>query len=125
MKRFLLILSISFLLGAFQTAASQEKSAVQKTKKPKIVSCDGCGQRPVYLAKPVYPKAARFRPSGTVKVEILIDEKGKVASAKVISGHPFFRGEAIRAALKSKFEPLIISGKAVKTRGVIVYNFIP
>ena len=118
MRRFLLILSISFLLGAFQTAAAQ-------TKKPKIVSCDGCGQRPIYLAKPVYPKTARFRTGGTVKVEILIDEKGKVASAKVISGHPFFRGEAIRAASKSKFEPLIISGKAVKTRGIIVYNFIP
>ncbi len=125
MTRFILVLSILFLLGAFQNVSAQKKTVKQKKAKPIVVSCGVCNQKAIYLAKPVYPEMARFRPGGTVKVEVLLDEKGKAESAKVISGHPFFRAEAVKAALKSKFEPVRVSGKPVKTRGIIVYNFVP
>jgi len=125
MKRFLLILSILFLLCAAQNAAAQENPAKQKEVKPRIIICDGCNQRIINLPKPRYPAYAKFRPGGTVKVEVLIDEKGKVESAKVVSGHPFFRAAALKAARKAKFEPYRISGKPVKARAIIVYNFVP
>jgi TonB family protein len=125
MRRFILILSILFLLCAARNATAQENPAKQKEVKARIVTCDGCNRRIIYLAKPKYPAYAKFRPGGTVKVEVLIDEKGFVESAKVVSGHPLFRAEALKAARKSKFEPVKVSGKFVKARSIIVYNFIP
>lgn len=126
MMSFRLILTILFIFCAFQDISAQKKTAKQKTLKPKIISCGVCGQKVISLPKPEYPKAARFISArGSVKVEILIDEKGNVESAKAISGHPFFHAETIKAAMKAKFEPIKLSGKAVKVRSVIVYNFVP
>lgn len=77
------------------------------------------------LVKPQYPAAARaVNASGAVKVEILIDEKGNVVSAKAISGHPLLRAASEKAALESKFPPTFLDGKAVKVSGTILYNFV-
>ncbi len=62
---------------------------------------------------------------GTVSVLVLIDEYGNVVEANANSGHPFLRPVSIKAALQSKFEPLILGGNPVRVRGSIVYNFIP
>ncbi|MGC2238498.1 MAG: TonB family protein [Pyrinomonadaceae bacterium] len=71
------------------------------------------------LPKPVYPKAAKaVRASGEVKVEVEVDEKGNVTSAKSVSGHPLLRQAAEQAAKQAKFKP-----SAEKVNGVIVYNF--
>jgi outer membrane biosynthesis protein TonB len=55
---------------------------------------------------------------------VLIDETGKVISAKAISGHPLFIAEAQRAAMLARFSPTTISDHAVKVSGVITYNFV-
>ncbi len=78
----------------------------------------------IYLPKPKYPKAAKFRPADSVRVRIIINEAGKVESAKVISGHPFFHAEAIKAALKAKFYPTNEVGK-IRIKGILVYKFNP
>ena len=78
------------------------------------------------LVKPEYPKSASYvRASGSVEVEIVIDENGNVESAEAVSGHPLLRPAAVKAALESKFQPTYLSGKPVKVRDYIVYNFIP
>jgi TonB family protein len=123
MRKFPLILLIFLLLISYQNNSAQEKSVTQE--KPKLVSCDGCRKpKIIYLALPKYSnEAKKINASGKVEVEILIDEKGKVKTAKAISGHPLLRIEAVRAALKSKFEPYKLSGKFVRTRGKIIYFF--
>ncbi|MEP7037883.1 MAG: energy transducer TonB, partial [Acidobacteriota bacterium] len=73
------------------------------------------------LVKPTYPVAARA--TGLINVQIKIDESGNVISASAISGHPLLRLAAEQAARKSTFAPTMLSGKAVKVTGVIVYNF--
>jgi TonB family protein len=78
-----------------------------------------------YLPKPGYPPLAKqIRLSGSVNVQVLIDETGKVISAKAVSGHPLLIVEAMRAAMNARFSPTTIDGQPVKLSGVIVYNFI-
>src|SRR5687768_3801879 len=77
------------------------------------------------LAKPYYPQSARDSgASGTVVVQILIDETGKVISARAISGHPDLQKVSEDAALESEFSPTRLEGKPVKVTGVIQYNFV-
>lgn len=77
------------------------------------------------LAKPRYPQAARDSgASGTVVVQVLIDETGKVISARAIGGHPDLRKVSEDAALESEFSPTRLEGKPVKVTGVIQYNFV-
>jgi TonB family protein len=77
------------------------------------------------LPRPNYPPMAKqIRLQGAVSVQVLIDETGKVISAKAISGHPLFIAEAQRAAMLARFSPTTISDHAVKVSGVITYNFV-
>lgn len=78
------------------------------------------------LPKPVYPpSASQANASGTVIVQVLVDEKGDVVSAQAVSGHPLLRPAAIAAARQAKFSPTRLSGKPVKVTGVINYQFTP
>jgi protein TonB len=79
----------------------------------------------VSLPKPSYPAMARqIKVQGAVNVQVLIDETGRVISAKAVSGHPFFIPEAQRAAMQARFSPTIIGEQPVKVSGVITYNFV-
>jgi len=76
------------------------------------------------LPAPVYPDAARrMHTSGIVEVEVVIDENGKVISAKAVSGPTIFRDSAVQAALRAKFTPSKLSGQPIKVTGKIIYNF--
>ena len=80
----------------------------------------------VDLPKPVYPPAARaVRAAGAVNVQVVVDESGNVASASAVSGHPLLRPSAEQAARSAKFAPTMLSGKARRVSGVLVYNFAP
>lgn len=77
------------------------------------------------LPKPNYPPMAKqIRLSGAVNVQILIDESGKVLSAKAVSGHPLLVVEAQKAAMQARFSPTMLGEQAVKVSGVITYNFV-
>jgi protein TonB len=77
------------------------------------------------LPKPPYPAMAiQIRLQGMVAVQVLIDESGKVLSAKAVSGHPLLVTESQRAAMRAVFSPTTINGQPVKVSGVITYNFV-
>ena len=82
--------------------------------------------RALTIAKPEYPQGARERKlSGTVVVEVEIDEKGKVISAKdMCQGPPYLSESSVKAALQSKFSPTLLAGVPVKTKGVLRFNFV-
>src|SRR5215813_12430554 len=72
------------------------------------------------LPKPAYPPIARqAHASGTVTVQVLIDENGNVVSAHAVSGHPLLQAVAVAAARSAKFSPTKLSGQPVKVTGVI------
>jgi protein TonB len=77
------------------------------------------------LPQPNYPQIAKsIRVQGTVIVQVLIDEKGNVVSAKATSGHPLLIPEAQKAAMRARFSPTLLGEQAVKVQGVITYNFV-
>jgi len=77
------------------------------------------------LPKPAYPAIARAaHASGTVVVQVLIDEEGNVVSAKAVSGHPLLQAASVAAALEARFAPTRLAGEPVKVTGVIQYNFV-
>jgi protein TonB len=74
---------------------------------------------------PPYPAIARAaNVHGTVAVQIVIDEQGKVISAKATSGHPFLMNAAVQAAYRARFTPTVLGGQPVKVTGSIAYNFV-
>jgi protein TonB len=76
------------------------------------------------LPKPEYPSLAkRVGVEGTVSVQVLIDETGKVISAKSVAGNPLLSAAAQKAALEARFSPTVLNEQAVKVSGVITYNF--
>ena len=80
----------------------------------------------IKLPQPVYPQVAKVaKASGTVIVQVLVDEEGNVVSARAVSGHPLLHAAAIAAARSAKFAPTKLSGKLVKVSGTITYNFTP
>lgn len=81
--------------------------------------------RAISLPKPAYPAIARqAHASGTVVVQVTIDENGNVISARAVSGHPLLQAVAVGAARQAKFSPTKLSGQPVKVTGVITYNFV-
>lgn len=79
----------------------------------------------VHLVQPAYPPIARqAHVSGTVIVQVLIDENGNVVSAHAVSGHPLLQAVSVAAARASKFSPTKLSGQPVKVTGVVRYNFV-
>ncbi|HZE63559.1 MAG TPA: TonB family protein [Pyrinomonadaceae bacterium] len=79
----------------------------------------------ISLPKPAYPAIARTaHASGTVVVQVTIDENGNVISAHAVSGHPLLQGVAVAAARGARFSPTKLSGQPVKVTGVITYNFV-
>ena len=80
----------------------------------------------ISLPKPPYPHIARAAGvSGAVTVQILLDEAGKVISARAVSGHPLLQAAAVKAAYQARFSPTILSDQPVKVSGIITYNFTP
>jgi TonB family protein len=79
----------------------------------------------ISLPRPSYPAIARAaRASGTVTVQVTLDESGKVVSARAVSGHPLLQQSAVQAAYGARFSPTQLSGQPVKVTGVITYNFV-
>jgi TonB family protein len=77
------------------------------------------------LPVPEYPVIARQAgASGTVAVEILIDEGGNVIAAHSVSGHPLLQAAAVTAARQATFAPTRLNGNPVMVTGVVTYNFV-
>lgn len=78
------------------------------------------------LPKPVYPQEARrLKVSGKVTVRVVVDENGKVISAKATDGPLPLREAAEAAAREATFAPTAKDGITVKVAGNLTYDFAP
>lgn len=93
---------------------------------PKVIrASEVLNSKALLLPKPPYPQLAKqIRLQGMVTVQVLIDESGKVLSAKALSGHPMLVPDSQKAAMQARFSPTTINGQPVKVSGVITYNFV-
>ncbi len=79
----------------------------------------------ISLPRPEYPDEAKnARASGTVVVEVVVDETGRVMRACAVFGPEKLRRASERAAYQSRFSPLKVEGKPVKVSGVLTYNYV-
>lgn len=78
----------------------------------------------IHKPAPSYPREAQeARASGTVAVEIVVDEEGRVVSAEAVSGHELLREAAVEAARLWLFSPTLLSGQPVRISGTIIFAF--
>ena len=97
----------------------------EKPKPRAPISGGVLNGKAISLPKPAYPPIARAaHASGTVVVQVTIDENGSVISASAVSGHPLLTQAAVNAARQARFSPTKLSGQPVKVTGVIQYNFV-
>ncbi len=76
------------------------------------------------MVTPIYSAMAQTtNVEGKVMVEVELDDKGNVVSAKAVSGHQLLRGSAEEAARRSKFKPAMFGSQPIKAIGTITYNF--
>ena len=105
--------------------AANHNSAASKPPLPKTISGGVLNGKAISKPQPAYPPIAKAaRASGTVTVQVLVDEQGRVVSAHAVSGHPLLQQSAVSAARQAKFSPTLLSGQPVKVSGVITYNFV-
>jgi TonB family protein len=111
---------------------SSRKNVVANDSEPppapkpllKPVSGGVLNGKAISLPAPTYPDIARrMRQSGKVEVEVIVDENGKVISARATAGPAVLRDVAVDAALRARFTPTKLSGQPVKISGRIDYNF--
>jgi TonB family protein len=108
------------------TSAPVETEPDGKRPVPKQIPGGVLNGKATSLPKPPYPPAARaVGASGSVSVQVLVDENGNVVSANAVTGHPLLRAAAVSAARSARFSPTVLSGQPVKVSGIITYNFVP
>lgn len=118
--------------GGGQVTPSKQVLAIEEPppapeipKTPKVFHKGVITSQALSLPKPGYPPIAKqMGIQGMVSVQVLIDESGKVISAKAVGGSPFLAAEAQKAAMQARFSPTILNEQAVRVSGVITYNFV-
>jgi TonB family protein len=112
------------LLDTLKVEGPAEPSP-EADKLEQIVAGGVLNRRVKKKPQPEYPAEAKAaRAMGTVVVQVVVDEKGEVASAAAVSGHPLLQAASVEAARRAKFEPTILCGRPVKVSGVVTYNFV-
>lgn len=95
-----------------------------KPEGPLRLTTSVINSKAVHKPIPPYPAAAKAaRIQGLVSVSILVDEQGRVVSAKATGGNPLLNVAAVQAARQARFTPTLLNGQPVRVTGVITYNF--
>ncbi len=91
---------------------------------PPVVSKGVINGQAISKPSPAYPPLAiKAHVQGLVSVQILVDEYGKVISARAMDGHVLLRQAAEQAAMRARFSPTKLSNVPVKVSGTITFNF--
>jgi protein TonB len=80
--------------------------------------------RQTFNVNPEYPPLARqTRIQGTMVVDALIDERGNVVQAHVVSEHPLLLDAALKAVLQWKYEPTSLNGQPISVELQVQVHF--
>lgn len=90
-------------------------------KKVVVLDSEAMKERAVRRVAPKYPRTCRCE--GAITVDVVVNEKGRVACVDVRAGNPLLRGLSIVAAKEWQFEPMLSEGKPVSFKGRLTFNF--
>jgi TonB family protein len=106
------------------TEIGDEENSTSSSGVAKPVEGGVLNAKATSLPKAVYPEEAkRLKISGRVTVRVVVDENGKVISAKAIDGPAALRETAEAAARQATFAPRTEGGITVKVTGTLTYDF--
>jgi tetratricopeptide (TPR) repeat protein len=120
-----------YLATLHELKRTGEEDAVQQ-RFSQLLASEGAVQggvlngKALKLVQPNFPAIARNSGGGIVRVQVVIDENGKVVSAKAVDPGPVHLAliaAAEDAARHSLFTPTRLSGVPVKVSGIIIYRF--
>jgi protein TonB len=107
------------------TPAPTPRHTPQRETGPLRLASTVISSKTIDKPAPPYPAIARAAGvQGPVAVQILVDEQGRVISAKATSGNPLLQPAAVQAAYRARFTPTLLGDRAVKVTGSITYNFV-
>ena len=82
------------------------------------------GPVPTKRVQPAYTaEAMRARVEGTVALEVLVDERGRVADARVLKSIPLLDESALAAAKQWEFTPTMLNGQPVPVLVMLELEF--
>ena len=97
-----------------------------RTRNISIATTSVLRGKVIERAKPNYPReAVQAKITGTMVVEVIVDETGRVIEARPKCGPDIFAHASIEAARKWRFTPTTLGGTPVKVIGTITFNFVP
>jgi len=109
----------------YGSAPANESGSAKAPESDSASAGNFLNGRALALPKPSYPPIARSaRASGTIVVQVVIDEMGNVISAHAVSGHPLLAPVSVAAAREAKFSPPRFCGEPLRVTGVITYHFV-
>jgi TonB family protein len=113
-------------LGKNDEAAKAQHRLGELSSQEAIVNGGILNTKALVLVTPLYPSVRGVHPSGTVQVQVFIDENGHVLTAKAQrSKLPVeFERAAENAARQCRFSPAFVGGKPVKVNGIIIFDFV-
>lgn len=104
-----------------ETKTSEPEGAA---KKGRSIAGGVLNGKAITLPKPDYPiEAQNAGVTGTVTIQVTVDETGSVVEARAVSGPPLLQPASVTAAHLARFAPTSLMGEPVKVTGVIIYTF--
>jgi TonB family protein len=114
------------IMPAADTTTSAPPVVDQAAYSEPVISTDIIKAECIRNVPPVYPQSAkRYGITGTVVLEVQINEKGDVVNAKAVSGPGLFREAAEEALMQWKFKPALANGVSIASNERISINFKP
>jgi TonB family protein len=108
------------------SASENTRSADVPTPAPgtSLFEVGSLSEKATSKVLPVYPQMARNQGvSGLVRVKIVVDESGSVASIVWSEGPMLLRQAAQDALRQWKFQPVVVDGKPVRATGYVDFGF--
>ncbi len=111
-------------LGSGLAVSNAQPAAPTAPSAPVTIGGDVKTAKLISSVAPVYPALAKSQHiSGDVKVDALIDERGRVTSTKVISGPTLLQQAAMEALKLWKYQPATLDGKPVPMHLTVTLQF--
>jgi len=111
-------------LGSGLAVANAQPAAPTAPSAPITVGGDVKAAKLLTSVSPVYPPLAKSQHiSGDVKVDALIDERGRVTATKVISGPTLLQQAAMDTLKLWKYQPATLDGKPVPMHLTVTLQF--
>lgn len=100
-------------------------TAPQEVEIPTIIDGGDIESYAKTCEAPSFPSDAKNLKSVSAKVQVVVNEEGKVVDAKLIEGHPAFGQAAVKSAMNATFPRSMITTQYVKVRGFMNFTQTP